>query len=132
MRIFRRMIEGMEREITKFFGAKFFTNKVVRQSMKFEECRPRIWIARHFIPENICFLNHTIEVNATGTLNLLEAARQYVPESSFVQMSTNKVYGDAPNELPIVELETRYDYEGEDFFHGIDENCRVDMWDSYL
>lgn len=50
------------------------------------------------------------EVNASGTLNLLEAARQYCLESPFVHMSTNKVYGDAPNELPLVELETRYDY----------------------
>src|SRR5690606_40267548 len=50
------------------------------------------------------------EVNAVGTLNLLEAARRYVPESPFVFMSTNKVYGDAPNEVPLRELETRWDY----------------------
>lgn len=50
------------------------------------------------------------EINANGTLNLLEAARQHCPEAPFVYMSTNKVYGDAPNELPLVELETRYDY----------------------
>src|SRR5215213_2119345 len=47
------------------------------------------------------------EVNALATLNLLEAARQHAPESPFVFMSTNKVYGDAPNELDLVELETR-------------------------
>ena len=50
------------------------------------------------------------DVNAVGTLNLLEAARASCPESPFVFLSTNKVYGDAPNELELVELETRYDY----------------------
>jgi CDP-paratose 2-epimerase len=64
------------------------------------------------------------EVNALATLNLLEAARQHCPEAPFVFMSTNKVYGDAPNELPLVELETRWDYaDGRD---GIDETMRID------
>jgi CDP-paratose 2-epimerase len=65
------------------------------------------------------------EVNAVATLNLLEAARVHAPESPFVFMSTNKVYGDAPNELELVELETRWDYaDGRD---GIDETMRIDM-----
>src|ERR671939_53602 len=50
------------------------------------------------------------EVNAVGTLNLLEAARAHAPEAPFAFLSTNKVYGDAPNELELVELETRWDY----------------------
>src|SRR5215471_19624791 len=50
------------------------------------------------------------DVNAVGTLNLLEAVRRFVPEAPFVYMSTNKVYGDAPNELPLNELETRWEY----------------------
>src|SRR5947209_3854795 len=50
------------------------------------------------------------DVNAVGTLNLLEATRRSAPESPFVFLSTNKVYGDAPNELELVELETRWDY----------------------
>ena len=66
------------------------------------------------------------EINAVGTLNLLEAARRYCPESPFIFMSTNKVYGDAPNEKPLVELETRWDYADPVDFHGIDEDCRVD------
>ena len=66
------------------------------------------------------------EVNAVGTLNLLEAARRFCQESPFIFMSTNKVYGDAPNELPLVELETRYDYANPEHFDGIDETCRVD------
>jgi CDP-paratose 2-epimerase len=65
-------------------------------------------------------------VNATGTLNLLEAARRACPESPFVFMSTNKVYGDAPNELPLVELETRWEYARPEDRNGITESCRVD------
>ena len=66
------------------------------------------------------------DVNAVGTLNLLEAVRQYCPESPFIFMSTNKVYGDAPNEKPLKELETRYDYANSEDYNGIDESCRVD------
>jgi CDP-paratose 2-epimerase len=66
------------------------------------------------------------EVNAIGTLNLLEAARASCPESPFVFLSTNKVYGDAPNELELVELETRFDYADPDRREGIDESCRID------
>jgi CDP-paratose 2-epimerase len=66
------------------------------------------------------------DVNAMGTLNLLEAARQYTKEAPFILMSTNKVYGDAPNELPMVELERRYDYARPEDFQGISEECRID------
>ncbi|MBA2357361.1 MAG: NAD-dependent epimerase/dehydratase family protein [Actinobacteria bacterium] len=66
------------------------------------------------------------EVNAVGTLNLLEAARASAPESPFVFLSTNKVYGDAPNELALVELETRFDYADPAYADGIDETLRVD------
>src|SRR5260370_42674359 len=48
------------------------------------------------------------EVNALGTVNLLEATRQHSPEALFVFLSTNKVYGDSPNEIRLVELEKRY------------------------
>jgi CDP-paratose 2-epimerase len=50
------------------------------------------------------------DVNALGTMNLLEAARRFCAESPFIHMSTNKVYGDAPNELRLIELENRWDY----------------------
>jgi CDP-paratose 2-epimerase len=66
------------------------------------------------------------DVNAGGTLNLLEAARASCPESPFVFLSTNKVYGDAPNERELVELETRYDYADPEERNGIDEKCRID------
>lgn len=66
------------------------------------------------------------DVNAGGTLNLLEAARRGCPESPFIFMSTNKVYGDAPNELPLVETATRWDYADPADRHGIAETCRID------
>ncbi len=66
------------------------------------------------------------DVNAGGTLNLLEAVRRHAPESPFVFLSTNKVYGDAPNEYALVELETRWDYASPEQHDGIDETCRVD------
>lgn len=67
------------------------------------------------------------DVNAVGTMNLLEATRYYCPESPFLLMSTNKVYGDAPNELPLKELEKRWDYADKDDYDGIDETCRIDQ-----
>jgi CDP-paratose 2-epimerase len=67
------------------------------------------------------------EVNAVGTLNLLEATRQFAPEAVFCHMSTNKVYGDAPNELPLKELERRWEYARDEDFDGINENCRIDQ-----
>jgi CDP-paratose 2-epimerase len=67
------------------------------------------------------------DTNAVGTLNLLEAARQFAPEASFVHLSTNKVYGDAPNEIPLVELETRWDYADPAYENGISETFRIDQ-----
>src|ERR1700740_840764 len=66
------------------------------------------------------------EVNALGTVNLLEATRLHCPQAVFVFLSTNKVYGDAPNELPLNELETRWEYAGPEDFDGIPETCRID------
>ena len=66
------------------------------------------------------------DVNAVGTLNLLEATRRYHPDAVFVHMSTNKVYGDAPNELPLKELETRWEYADAAYLAGIDETMRID------
>lgn len=67
------------------------------------------------------------DTNAGGTLNLLEAARQYCPEAPFVHMSTNKVYGDQPNRIPLVELETRWDYADPSFSAGIPESFSIDQ-----
>ena len=67
------------------------------------------------------------DVNAVGTLNFLEATRQACPESPFVHMSTNKVYGDAPNEIALVELEKRWDYADPAYRDGIRETFRIDQ-----
>lgn len=67
------------------------------------------------------------DVNATGTINLLEAMRQHCPEAVFCHMSTNKVYGDAPNEIPLVELDTRWEYARPEDWHGVSETCRIDQ-----
>src|SRR5262245_7950686 len=67
------------------------------------------------------------DVNAGGTINLLETTRQTSPDAVFVLMSTNKVYGDAPNELPLVELERRWDYACAEHRDGIKETMRTDQ-----
>lgn len=70
------------------------------------------------------------QVNTVGTVNLLEATRQYCPEAVFIFTSTSKVYGTAVNEYGFDELETRYDYPAimKRFdFKGINEDCRIDQ-----
>lgn len=67
------------------------------------------------------------EVNALGTLHMLEAARQFCAESPFLHMSTNKVYGDLPNTIPLRELPTRWDYAGAPYEHGIPETFSIDQ-----
>ena len=67
------------------------------------------------------------DTNAVGTLNLLEGARQYCPESPFVFLSTNKVYGDGPNRISLKELATRWDYDDPAYGCGIAEDFPVDQ-----
>jgi CDP-paratose 2-epimerase len=67
------------------------------------------------------------ETNANGTLHLLEAVRQTNKDCVFIHMSTNKVYGDKPNTLNLVELETRYEYADLKYQNGIDENFSIDQ-----
>ncbi len=67
------------------------------------------------------------DVNAVGTLNLLEATRRVCPEAVFIHVSTNKVYGDAPNFLNLVEKETRWDYADKEYEHGIAETMSIDQ-----
>jgi CDP-paratose 2-epimerase len=67
------------------------------------------------------------DTNAVGTLNLLEATRQHARDAVFVHMSTNKVYGDRPNTLELIEREMRYDYADPAFTDGIAENFPIDQ-----
>ncbi|MQA25144.1 MAG: NAD-dependent epimerase/dehydratase family protein [Micromonosporaceae bacterium] len=67
------------------------------------------------------------DVNAVGTLNMLEFTRQHCPEAAFVFCSTNKVYGDTPNRLPLIEQETRWELDpSHEFYHGITEEMSID------
>jgi CDP-paratose 2-epimerase len=66
------------------------------------------------------------DVNAVGTLNLLEAVRRHAPDAVFILVSTNKVYGDNPNQIPLVELDTRWDYADPRYEHGIPEDFPVE------
>jgi CDP-paratose 2-epimerase len=67
------------------------------------------------------------DTNAVGTFNLLEATRRYRTDIPFVHMSTNKVYGDAPNSIPMVELETRWEYADKQYLTGIPETFTIDQ-----
>jgi len=69
------------------------------------------------------------DINAVGTLNALEATRLHAPSAAFIFTSTNKVYGDRPNTLPLVELPTRWEIqEGHDYWNGIREDMSIDWW----
>jgi CDP-paratose 2-epimerase len=67
------------------------------------------------------------DTNAGGTINLLQALKEYSTNVPFVHLSTNKVYGDAPNRIPLVELDTRFDYSDEAFSEGIPESFNIDQ-----
>jgi CDP-paratose 2-epimerase len=95
-----------------------------------EELRPSLIIHTAAQPSHdraaaIPFLD--FEVNALGTLHLLEAARRSCPESPFIHMSTNKVYGDRPNTIELKELETRWDYADPRYANGIPEELSIDQ-----
>lgn len=66
------------------------------------------------------------DVNAVGTMNLLEATRQGAGDAVFVHLSTNKVYGDRPNTIDLVERDTRWDYADPLYLHGIPETFEID------
>ncbi len=67
-------------------------------------------------------------VNATGTLNLLEASRKYCPNAPFIFTSTNKVYGDTPNYLPLIEKDIRWEIDkNHKFYDGISEDMSIDQ-----
>ena len=95
-----------------------------------KEVRPQLIVhtaaqPSHDKAASIPFLD--FEVNALGTLHLLESARQYCPESPFIHMSTNKVYGDRPNTIALSEREMRWDYADSLFENGIPESLSIDQ-----
>src|SRR5579863_2794656 len=95
-----------------------------------DELRPSVIIhtaaqPSHDRAASIPFLD--FEVNALGTLHLLEAARRSCPESPFIHMSTNKVYGDRPNAIALKELDSRFEYADPAFANGIPEELSIDQ-----
>ena len=95
-----------------------------------EELRPDLLIHCAAQPSHDWAARNPIvdfEVNALGTLNLLEATRQFVPEAVFIFMSTNKVYGDAPNRIQLKEMSSRWEYDEPRFINGISESFSVDQ-----
>jgi len=102
-------------------------DKVLRH---IEELRPSVIVHTAAQPSHdraaaIPFLG--FEVNAVGTLHLLEAARRWCPESPFIFTSTNKVYGDKPNRIKLKEMETRWDYDDPAYERGISEDFSIDQ-----
>jgi CDP-paratose 2-epimerase len=95
-----------------------------------EEIRPDVIIhcaaqPSHDLAARLPF--EDFDTNAVGTVNLLEATRRYTPEAVFLFMSTNKVYGDAPNRIPLEELATRWEYADPAFAGGINESFAIDQ-----
>lgn len=95
-----------------------------------EACKPSLIVhaaaqPSHDLAAKIPF--DDFDVNAVGTLNLLEATRRFCPDAVFVFMSTNKVYGDAPNSLALTEQASRWDYADAAYRNGIAENFTIDQ-----
>lgn len=123
-------LERLRREIRGYRHEAIDIRDRERVLALVEEIRPDVIIhtaaqPSHDRATDIPFLD--FEVNAVGTLNLLEAARRFCPESPFLFTSTNKVYGDRPNTIPRVELETRWDYADPAFAAGIPEDFPIDQ-----
>jgi CDP-paratose 2-epimerase len=134
-----------------FFGpngdTRWNQKKLLKDSKRFThielDIRDRIGVMKIFEDIKPNFIVHTaaqpshdlaasrpfddFDVNAVGTLNLLEATRRFCIESPFAHMSTNKVYGDAPNNLKLVEKESRWDYDDAEYYNGIKENFTIDQ-----
>jgi CDP-paratose 2-epimerase len=122
-------LERLQRETTRFSHHDIDVRDREGVARLVRELRPNLIVHAAAQPSHDLAASRPFDdfdVNAVGTLNLLEAARQHANEAPFVFLSTNKVYGDAPNELPLVELGTRWDYADHSDREGIDETCRVD------
>jgi CDP-paratose 2-epimerase len=143
------LVVGLDNDLRQeFFGPEASTRPVVEDLVRRWPCyrhhdldiRDRQRVRDLLRDERPGFIIHTaaqpshdkaasipyddFDVNAVGTLNLLVAARDFCGEAPFCFVSTNKVYGDRPNQLPLVEQETRYDYAGG--LDGIDETMSID------
>ena len=147
-------VVGIDNNLRKFFFGKdgstqWIKNKLLKRNKNFInlnfDIRNKSGVEKIFkkYKKNISLIIHCaaqpshdygknfpevdFNVNATGTLNLLEATKKYCPNSAFIFMSTNKVYGDNPNKLNIIEKNRRWELKPKDkFFKGIEENFSID------
>ena len=145
---------GIDNDLRKFFfGNEASTNEIKRELLKknkkflnyntdirnynilekiYKKYKKNISLIIHCAaqPSHDYAKNYPIldfNINATGTLNLLELTKKYCPEAPFIFMSTNKVYGDNPNKLKIIEKKNRWELKKTDkFFRGIDEKFSID------
>jgi len=124
------VLDGLRREIPGYQHSALDIRQRDQLLAFIDELRPDLIIhtaaqPSHDRAASIPFLD--FEVNALGTLHLLEAARRSCPESPFIHMSTNKVYGDRPNQIALKELETRFEYDDPAFENGIPESFSIDQ-----
>jgi len=124
------VLERLRREIPGYRHEALDIRDRDRLLLVVEELRPHLIVHTAAQPSHdraaaIPFLD--FEVNAVGTLNMLEAARRSCPEAPFIHMSTNKVYGDRPNTIALRELDTRWDYADPAFENGIPEDFSIDQ-----
>ena len=112
-------LKELDVDITNRIAIQELVNKIKPDAIIHTAAQPS-----HDKAAEIPFLD--FETNAVGTLNLLESLRQSNLSGTFVHLSTNKVYGDSPNNLPLVELETRFEYAEEHFKNGINESQSID------
>lgn len=121
------VVEDLKSQVPRYRHVAADIRDRTRMRELFKEIRPNFIIHTAAQPSHdkaASIPYEDFDVNAVGTLNLLVAARDYCPEAPFCFTSTNKVYGDRPNFLPMLELETRYDYA--DRLDGIDESMSID------
>ena len=144
---------GIDNDSRKyFFGKEASTEKVKKELLKYKQYEHKSIDIRSYdvlekifkeYGKNISLIIHAaaqpshdwaikephtdFNINAVGTLNLLELTKIYSNQAVFIQVSTNKVYGDTPNRLPLKENETRYEIDtSHNYYNGIDETMSID------
>ena len=125
----RATLERLRATTSRFVSHDFDVRDRAAVAALMDELRPDLVVHAAAQPSHDLAASRPFddfEVNAVGTLNLLEAARNSCAESPFAFLSTNKVYGDSPNALALVELETRWDYADAADRDGIDESMSID------
>jgi CDP-paratose 2-epimerase len=120
----------LERELARFVHHEADVRDRAGIARLMRELRPAVIVHAAAQPSHdraaaIAF--DDFDINAVGTLNVLEGARAWCPDSPFLHMSTNKVYGDNPNAIALVERETRWDYADPAYAMGIPETLSIDQ-----